>query len=257
MDNFCDLSGKVAIVTGASSGIGRASAKLLATQGAKVTIAARRLDELNQLSDEIASLGSEALPIKTDVLIREDIENMIAQTVQKWDQIDILLNNAGVLIYKPFLELTDPEWEKTLNINLKGYYIAAQKVAKIMVEKKSPGKIINISSIAMGQVGIGWPTIAHYCATKGAVTALSEAIAVELAPHNILVNSISPGFILTDMTKSTVQNENAMKASLSRIPLKRAGKPEEIANMVVFLASNKSNYITGANFIVDGGYLAG
>jgi len=255
MENFCDLTGKVAIVTGASSGIGKASAIALAAQGAKVTLAARRISELEQLAQEIKTLGSDALAIKTDVLAKEQIEAMVNQTVQKWGRIDILLNNAGIAEFKQFFQMTEQDWDKTLDINLKGYFLTAQAAAKIMVKRKS-GRIINIASIAMGGIGVGFPSITHYCASKGGIVALTEALADELAPYNILVNSISPGIIETDMTKKILENPESKNASLSRIPLKRPGKPEEIANMVVFLASNQSSYITGANFVVDGGYLA-
>lgn len=255
MTNFCDLSQKIAIVTGASSGIGYASALALAKQGAKVTLAARRLEKLNKLSQEIDSLGSEALPIQTDVLEKDQIEKMVEKTIQKWGKIDILLNNAGIAQFKPFLQMTESDWDKTLDINLKGYFLVSQAVSKIMTKAES-GRIINIASIAMGGVGIGFLSTAHYCASKGGIVAFTEALADELAPFNILVNSISPGVIETDMTKDILKDPESKNNFLSRIPLDRPGKPEEIANMVVFLASDKSNYITGANIIIDGGYLA-
>lgn len=255
MNNFCDLKGKVAIVTGASSGIGRASALILSSCGAKVTLASRRIEELQKLSLEIENQGSEALPIKTDVLNALEIENMVNETVKKWGKVDILLNNAGIAEFKPFLDMKEEDWDKTLDINLKGYFLCAQTTAKEMVKNKT-GRIINIASIAMGGVGIGFPATTHYCASKGGIVAFTEALAVELAPYNILVNSISPGVIETEMTKQMLDDPQSKNSLFSRIPLKRAGKPEEIASLVVFLASDKADYITGANLIVDGGWLA-
>lgn len=255
MNDFCNLTGKVAIVTGASSGIGRDSALALASCGAKVTLAARRIEELKKVSLEIKNLGSEALPIKTDVLIKQEIENMVNETVKRWGKVDILLNNAGIVEFCPFLNLTEENWDKTLDINLKGYFLATQIAAKEMIKNKY-GRIINIASIAMGGVGVGFQAIAHYCASKGGIVALTEALAVELAPYNILVNSISPGVIETEMSKQILNDPQSKNNLLSRIPLKRAGKPEEIASLIVFLASDKASYITGANFIVDGGWLA-
>jgi NAD(P)-dependent dehydrogenase (short-subunit alcohol dehydrogenase family) len=170
--------------------------------------------------------------------------------------LDILINNAGICQFKPFLELTEEEWDRTININLKGYFLCAQAAAKEMVKQKS-GVIVNIASIAMGQVGVGFPAIAHYCASKGGIVAMTEAMALELAPFNIRVNAIAPGAIDTPMAASTSQDPKMLEGTLSQIPLRRMGKPEEVSNLVLFLASDDSSYMTGSTVVIDGGWLAG
>ncbi len=250
-----DLSGKVALVTGASSGIGRSSALALANQGAKVVGAARRLDRLQALVAEIKSRGKEALAVQMDVTKKVDIENAIAQTVKTLGRLDILLNNAGIAEFAPFLEMTEEQWDKTIDTNLKGYFMVAQTAAKEMAKNKW-GRIVNIASIASGGVGVGFPSIAHYCASKGGVVGFTEALAAELAPLGILVNAIGPGLIESEMTQDILKDPQQMQYFKSRIPLKRPGKPEEIAATVVFLASEEASYITGTTFYVDGGWLA-
>lgn len=250
-----DLSGKIAFVTGASSGIGRASAMALANQGTKVAIAARRLDKLEALAAEIKSRGKEALPIQMDVTKKVDIDAAIAKTVAAFGRLDILLNNAGVAEFSPFLEMTETQWDKTLDTNLKGYFLVAQAAAREMAKNKW-GRIVNIASIASGGVGVGFPSIAHYCASKGGVVALTEALADELAPMGILVNAIGPGVIATEMTEGMLKDPKQAEALLARAPLKRAGKSEEIASAVVYLASDEAGYTTGTTLYVDGGWLA-
>lgn len=250
-----DLTGKVALVTGASSGIGRASALALAKQGATVVVAARRMDRLTDLAKEIVSMGREALPVMTDVTKKETIAAAITKTVELYGRLDILVNNAGVAEFAPFLELTEEQWDKTIDTNLKGYFFVAQAAAREMA-KHTWGRIINIASIASGGVGVGFPSVAHYCASKGGVVALTEALADELAPMGILVNCIGPGVIETEMTKGVLDNPEQAKTFTARIPLKRAGRPEEIAAAVVFLSSEEASYMTGACVYIDGGWLA-
>lgn len=254
-----DLTGKVALVTGASSGIGRASAIALALQGAKVAIAARRMEKLQAVAAEIKQHGKEALPIQMDVTKKADIDNAVALTVKTFGKLDILLNNAGVAEFAPFLEMTEEQWDKTIDTNLKGYFLVAQSAAKEMAKNNPPvggGRIINIASIASGGVGVGFAQIAHYCASKGGIVGMTEAIADELAPMGILVNAIGPGLIETEMTEAMLKDPKQMQFFTSRIPLKRPGKAEEIAAAVVFLASEEASYVTGATLYVDGGWLA-
>lgn len=250
-----DLTGKIAFVTGASSGIGRASAIALANQGAKVAVAARRLDKLEALVAEIKTRGKEALAIQMDVTKKTEIEAAVAKTIATYRRLDILLNNAGVAEFAPFLEMTEEQWDKTLDTNLKGYFLVAQAVAREMAKNKY-GRIVNIASIASGGVGVGFSSIAHYCASKGGVVALTEALADELAPLGILVNAIGPGVIETEMTEGMLKDPKQAEALLARAPLKRAGKPEEIASAVVYLASDEAGYTTGTTLYVDGGWLA-
>lgn len=245
-----DLTGKVALVTGASSGMGRATAIALATQGAKVAVCARRLDRLTELVTEITSKGKEAIAIQMDVTKKEEVEKAIATTVTTYGKLDILVNNAGALDYSPFLEMTEEKWDLIIDTNLKGYFYVAQAAAKEMVKNKW-GRIINIASIASGGMGIGMAQLVHYTASKGGVIGLTEALAAELGPYNILVNAIGPGGIDTEMTKGT-----DIATFAGRLLVKRMGKPEEIAAAVVYFASDEAAYTTGATLYVDGGWLA-
>ncbi len=253
-----DLTGKVAFVTGASSGIGRASALALANQGAKVVVTARRLEKLQALAAEIKQRGHEALPLAMDVTKKEAIDAAIAETIKTFGRLDILLNNAGVAEFAAFLDMTEAQWDKTIDTNLKGYFWVSQAAAREMAKNPPAGggRIINIASIASGSVGVGFPQIAQYCASKGGVIGMTEALAIELAPMGILVNVIGPGVIETEMTEAMLKDPKQAEILLSRAPLKRAGKPEEIAAAVVYLASDEASYTTGATLYVDGGWLA-
>lgn len=247
-----DLTGKVALVTGASSGMGRATAIALANQGAKVVAAARRMDKLESLVEEIKKQGNEALPVAMDVTKRADVDRAVTLAVMTYGKLDILVNNAGYLDYSPFLDLKEEAWDKVIDTNLKGYFYAAQAAAREMSKTKW-GRIINIASIASGGVGVGFPMIAHYCASKGGVIGLTEALAGELGPSNITVNAIGPGGVTTEMTQGT--SEEAKKAMTARLPIKRFGTGEEIAAAVVYFASEEAAYTTGATLYVDGGWL--
>jgi len=245
-----DLTGKVALVTGASSGMGRATALALAVQGAKVVVAARRMDKLESLVAEIKSHGKEAIAVKMDVTRRAEVDAAVALAVRTFGKLDILVNNAGALDYSPFLTMTEEKWDLVIDTNLKGYFFAAQAAAREMAKNKW-GRIINIASIASGGAGIGFAQLVHYTSSKGGVMGMTEALAAELGQYNILVNAIGPGGIDTEMTKG-------MDASsfTSRLSVKRLGKPEEIAAAVVYFASEEAGYTTGATLYVDGGWLA-
>jgi NAD(P)-dependent dehydrogenase (short-subunit alcohol dehydrogenase family) len=251
-----DLSQKVAIVTGASSGIGRGIALSLANQGATVVIGARRKDKLDALAAEIKSRGRQCLAVPFDSLQKESIVSLVDTTMKAFGHIDILVNNAGVLDYTPFLEMSEAVWDRVIDTNLKGYFLMSQQVANAMVKNPSThgGRIINIASIASGGAGVGYPMLSHYCASKGGVIALTEAMAAELGVHNILVNAIGPGGIESEMTTGITKEQQA--GMNTRLSVKRLGKPEEIGALVVYLASDESSYTTGATMYVDGGYLA-
>jgi 3-oxoacyl-[acyl-carrier protein] reductase len=249
------LENKTAIITGARRGMGRTHALALVKEGAKVVVSDISVEDCQKVVDEIKELGGEAMAVKCDVTKKQDIEDVVKQAISKFKRIDILVNNAGILQFKPFLELTEQDWDKMLAINLKGYFLCAQACAKEMAKQKS-GVIVNISSIAMGQVGVGFSQIVHYCAAKGGITAMTEAMALELSPFNIRVNAIAPGAIDTPMAAATKQDPKALEGTLARIPMHRMGNPEEVSNAVVFLASDKSSYMTGSVVVVDGGYLA-
>jgi NAD(P)-dependent dehydrogenase (short-subunit alcohol dehydrogenase family) len=265
-NNFCDLTGKVAIVTGARRGMGRTHVLALAKAGAKVVVSDISQEECEKVVQEIKNIGGQAIAVKCDISKKEEVDQLIRKTIEAFDRLDILVNNAGICEFKPFLDLTEQEWDRTLNINLKGYFLCSQAAAKEMAKNKSParrslgeggGAIVNIASIAMGQVGVGFAGIVQYCASKGGIVAMAEAMALELAPLNIRVNTIAPGAIDTPMAASIKQDAKALEASLAQIPLKRMGNPEEISNAVLFLASDESSYMTGSVMVVDGGWLAG
>lgn len=263
-----NLNGKVAIITGARRGMGRSHAITLAKAGAKAVVADISLEDCEIVADEIKKAGGEAMAVKCDVSKKAEVDEMVKKTVEKFGKIDILVNNAGICQFKPFLELTEEDWDRTLDINLKGYFLCAQAAAKEMVKQKTParnashseaggGVIINVASIAMGQVGVGFSTLAHYCASKGGIVGMTETMALELASFNIRVNAISPGAIDTPMVDPLKSNEKTMEATLMRVPLHRMGKPEEVSNLVLFLASDSSSYMTGSTVVIDGGWLAG
>ena len=250
-----DLKNKVAIITGARRGMGKTHALTLAKAGAKVVVSDISLKDCLGVVKEIEKNGGEAIAIKCDVSKKKDVDLMIKKTIKKFKKIDILVNNAGIAQFIPFLKLSEKDWDRTININLKGYFLCAQSCAKEMAKRKS-GTIINISSIAMGQTGAGFSTLVHYCASKGGITAMAEALAVELAPYNIRVNTIAPGVIDTPMVQDIKNDSKSLKESLERIPMSRMGRPQEISDAVLFLASDNSSYITGSVLVVDGGYLA-
>jgi NAD(P)-dependent dehydrogenase (short-subunit alcohol dehydrogenase family) len=247
------LDNKTAIVTGARRGIGRSSALALAREGANVVVCDISQEDCQKVVIEIEGLGRKGLAVKCDVSSRAAVEEMVKRAVKEFGGIDILVNNAGIISYKPFLDLTEEEWDNTLKVNLKGQFLCAQSVAKEMVKNKR-GRIINIASISSGGCGIAFPSIAHYTASKGGVIGLTEALALELTPLGINVNAICPGAIDTDMSKG-VKESGQLEPLLRRIPKGRLGQPEEIANLVTFLASGDSDYISGAAIVIDGGWL--
>jgi 3-oxoacyl-[acyl-carrier protein] reductase len=247
------LNNKTAIVTGARRGMGRATALALAREGANVVVSDISQEDCQKVVDEIEKLGRKGLALKCDVSSSKDVEDMVKKTVAEFGRVDILVNNAGILTFKPFLELTDEDWDKTLNVNLKGQFLCARAAARVMAKNKW-GRIINIASISSGGCGIAFPLIAHYTASKGGVVALTEALALELTSQGINVNAICPGAIDTDMAKGTKESGQLAQV-LARIPKGRLGQPEEIASLAVFLASEETDYISGAAIVIDGGWL--
>lgn len=256
VSKFCDLNGKVAIVTGAAKGMGKAHALKLAGAGAKVVVSDIFLEESQLVVEEIKKMRGEALAVKCDVSKKLEIDNLVAETLKKFGKIDILVNNAGIYPFEPFLQMPEENFMKVININLKGYFLMAQACAKEMAKQKS-GVIVNITSIAMGQVGVGFAGLAHYCASKGGIVAMSQAIALELAPFGIRVNCIAPGAIDTPGASTVKLDEKTREAMLALIPMRRNGRSEEVANAVLFLASDESSYMTGSVMVVDGGWVAG
>jgi len=246
-----DLNGKVAVITGSRRGIGRGIAERLAYAGAKVVISDISLQESEKTADEIAKkLNIETYAVKCDVSKKEEADNLIKKTVEKFGKIDILVNNAGIFFQKPFLEYTEEDWDKIIAINLKSIYLCSQAAAKEMV-KRNYGKIVNISSIAGV---IGYPGAAAYCASKAGIINFTRAMALELAPNKINVNAVAPGVTETPMTKFIIENKTAFEQTLAVIPWKRQGQPSDIANAVHYLASDEADYVTGQTLVVDGGW---
>ena len=252
-----DLTGKKAIVTGSSRGIGRGIALALARQGTDVIINYRSSQkEAEAVVEEIRKIGRDSLAIQADVSRKSEVEKMVAETVEKFGKIDVLVNNAGIAVFKPFDQLTEEDWDQTLAINLKSQFLCIKAIAPIM-EKQKWGRIINVASIASGGVGVGFLNLAHYCASKGGVVALTEELAMELASSGINVNAVAPGVIDTDMTADFKKDPKIIEGLMARILKKRLGRPEDIGAVVAFLASDEADYITGATLYVDGGWLAG
>lgn len=250
-----NLQGKVALVTGARRGMGKAHALALAAQGAKVVITDIDVNECELVADEVRKAGGETTCFKLDVSNKADVEKVFDEVIAKYGRLDILVNNAGIYSPKPFLEMTEEEWDRTIDINLKGEFLCAQRAAKEMAKNKW-GRIINIASVASGQVGVGIAGGAHYTASKGGILGMTETLAIELAPLGINVNAIGPGAIDTPMVGAASLPKEVMDAMLAGVPLKRMGRPEEVSAAVVFLSSDEASYVTGSTMYVDGGWLA-
>ena len=245
-----DLAGEVALVTGASSGIGRHFAKLLAAAGAKVALAARRVDRLTEAAHDIAAAGGMSLPISLDVTRPDSVAVAVAKAESELGPLTILVNNAGVVVSKPLFEHTEADWDYVVDTNLKGAWLAAREFAHHLVGLERPGRIINISSV-LGLRTIG--RVPAYCAAKAGLTHLTHVLAMELARYGILVNALAPGYVETDFNRAFFQTE-AGKALISRIPLKRLGQPEDLDGAMLLLASPAGAYLTGAVIAVDGGH---
>lgn len=236
--------------------MGRSHALMLAKQGATVVITDVNLDECRSVMQEVnEACDSESTCFRLDVSQKHEVDEVIDGIIAQYGRLDILVNNAGIYEPKAALELSEEEWDRTLGVNLKGQFLCAQRAAKEMM-RTGGGRIINISSVASGQVGVGIASGAHYAASKGGIIALTEALAIELAPHNILVNAIAPGAIDTPMVHASEISPEVMQKTLGRIPLGRMGRPEEVSALVAFLASDEASYCTGATYYVDGGWLA-
>ena len=253
MKNFIDLSNKVALVTGASSGIGHAAAILLAEQGASVAINYKSNAEgANNAAAAITAAGGKAIVIQADVTKSADIKMMVERTTNELGAIDILVNNAGSLVERmKLMEMTEERWDDVMNLNLKSVLFCTQAVAASMIERKS-GVIVNLTSIA-GRNG-GGPGAMHYATAKGGLITLTKGLAKELAPYGIRVNSVAPGVIDTPFHE-VFSTAEMIKNFIAGIPMGRLGTPEETAKVIVFLASDAANYVCGETIEVNGGQL--
>ena len=247
------LAGKVAFVTGSGQGIGQAIAIRLAAEGADVVVDDRVLGEsAMQTVAAIEKLGRRVIAVQGDLANPEDDRRVINEAVEKLGQLDILVNNAGVERHGDFWDVTEKDFDFVVNINLRGTFFITQDFVNHLRATKRPGRIINISSV---HEELPFPHFSSYCATKGALKMLCRNLAIELAPLGITINNIAPGAIETPINKTLLNNPDLLKALLSNIPLGRLGKPEDVAGLAAFLASDDASYITGSTFFVDGGLL--
>lgn len=252
--NLFSLDGKVSIVTGGGRGLGYGIALALAGAGSDLVIASRSRNELERASQEIMEeTKRKVLPLPLDLAREGEIERLVETVLKEFGGIDVLVNNAGTTVRKPFLEVTEKEFDDVVHLNLRAVFFLTQAVVKKMIKQKK-GKIINIASLG-SQIGLR--NISAYTATKGGITSLTKTLALELAPYNINVNAIAPGYYRTQLTDALFRDEQGYRWVLSRIPLGRPGVPEDLAGAAIFLASPASDYVTGQILFVDGGWIAG
>jgi glucose 1-dehydrogenase len=247
------LDGKVAIVTGSGSGIGQAIAERLAQEGADVVVDYRDHVEDAQITQQrITAAGGRSIMVHADVTCLADNQRLVDEAWTQLGKCDILVNNAGIEKGADFWDVTEKDYDAVLNVNLKGAFFLSQFFVRRLLAAKMPGRIINISSVHEDMV---FPHFASYAASKGGMRMLMRNLAVELGPHNITVNNVAPGAIVTPINKSLLSNKEQLDALLNNIPLGRMGKSEEVAGLVAFLASDDAAYVTGSTYVIDGGLM--
>lgn len=248
-----NLTGKKALVTGASKGIGRGIALALAEQGASVAVNySHSPEEANKVVEEIRAMGKVAMAVQADVSKSEEVKAMFEGVKNAWGSLDILVNNAGIVTQNPIEKIVEEEWNRIIDVNLKGQFLCIQNAIPLM---KSGSKVVCISSIASGGVGVGFGNIAHYAASKGGVLGMVEDLAIEFGKRGININAVAPGVIESDMTMGMLSDPTTRTGMESRIPKGRVGKPADIAAAVTFLSTDEADYITGTVIYVDGGWL--
>ncbi|MDR2053540.1 MAG: SDR family oxidoreductase [Treponema sp.] len=254
MANLFDLSGKVAVVTGASSGLGVQFAHALAGQGADVAILARRVERIEELKGEIEKLGVRCLALKCDVTQVDQIKDTMGKIRNFYGRIDILVNNAGVGGSSPAESQSDEQWRSIIDLNLNAVYFCAREAGKIMIEQKY-GKIINIGSIH-SSVAMSTSNLSGYCSSKGGVLMLTKALANEWAKYNITVNAIGPAYFSSEMTQHVFEKEGFLQTVRTFCPMGRPGRPGELDGALIYFASDASSYTTGQLLTIDGGWTA-
>ena len=248
-----NLEGKVALVTGASRGLGQYMGRALAKAGADLVVTSRSTDALSNFADEVKSLGRRVCPVALDVRNQKSIEDMVDKAINAFGKIDILINNAGCNIRKPATEVSWEDWDTVVDTNLKGGFFVAQAVARRMIPRKY-GRIVNIGSVTSV---FGFAGITPYCASRGGVKQMTMSLADDWGVHGITVNCLAPGWFRTEQTRVLYENKEWLEYLVDRIPLKRPGQPQDLDGTVVFLASDASAYITGQTILVDGGVSTG
>jgi len=252
MGKLFDLTGRVALVTGASRGLGRSIAVGLAEAGADLVITSRTISDVEAVAQGLTSTGRKVLPIQMEVTRGDDVEAGVSRAIKHFGKIDILVNNAGINIRKPVLELSEDDWDQTLDTNLKGCFLVAKAVGRHMVARKR-GSVINTASMMASVVHA---ERGAYASSKGGLVQLTRVLAVEWAAVGVRVNAICPGPFLTELNKAILDDPEKVKYFMDRLPMKRFGAPEELVGSVVFLASDASSYITGTTIYIDGGWTA-
>ena len=247
-----DLKDKVAIVTGASRGLGRAMAVALASAGADVAVAARAIVDLEETAHQIETIGRRALVVPTDVSVYSEVESLVKRTIAGLGGLHIVVNNSGIARVSPLAEMPPEEFERTLSVNLVGVFNGCRAAAAHLIAQKT-GKIVNIASV-LGQVGL--PGYTAYAASKGGVTAFTRALAAEWARYNIQVNALAPGWFVTEMNADAFADPKIRERLLRDVPARRTGRPEEIGPLLVYLASSASDFMTGQTVFLDGGHSA-
>lgn len=249
------LEGKVAIVTGASRGIGQAIAEHMAREGAKVVLASRKQDALDQVADGIRKAGGTALPLACHTGKEDQVQNLLDKTVAEYGQVDVLVNNAATNPYfGPMLDVDWGAWDKTFEVNLKGYFAATRAVVRHVLGRGGAGSVVNVASV-VGMMGAPFQGV--YAMTKASVISMTKTLAVELGGQGIRVNAIAPGLVETKFAAALTTNDEIKGHVLERCAIKRVGQPDDIAGAAVFLASDEARFITGVTLPVDAGWTAG
>ena len=246
------FDGEVAVVTGAGRGMGRAVAMRLAAEGAKLVVAELNPEHGEEVATEIRGGGGTAVAVAVDVAKTSDVTRLFEEAVKAFGTVDILVNNAGIAVARSLVDYTEADWDRQMNVNVKGVFFCAQAAARLMIPRRR-GRIVNFASTS-AFVSSSKPEVA-YDTSKGAVRQMTVSMAAELAPHGINVNAVAPGTTATEMTKASLATDEGMAWQLARIPMGRVGQPDDIASAVLFLCSPDASYVTGHTLVVDGGWL--